>query len=132
MRATAIATPYRHLMLAPVRWNASTLTEMYFRSSQFAATHTRSSQAARLAACVCMLLLGLLLFVQSVHVHPAGSNPDQCPICVAMHSAAPVRTHAAVRMVRWHRDLVVSPRQSAPATALHCTLYKRPPPTVSA
>ncbi len=105
---------------------------MPFRSLQFAATRARARQATRLAACVCMLLLGFLLFVQSVHVHPAGSNPDQCPICVAMHSAVPVRTHAAVRMVRWHRDLIVAPRQSAAAPALHCTLYKRPPPTVSA
>jgi hypothetical protein len=85
--------------------------------------------AVRATTLVCLLLLTLLTFVQVAHVHPAATDADHCPICVVMHSAAPVAAVAAA---------IVFVRASAPVPVpvLHsvvrlwnCTLFNRPPPT---
>lgn len=88
------------------------------------------NRVIRCAVFCCIALLALLMFVQSAHVHPAGSNPDQCPICIAMHSAAPVQSNAAVLTSAWHSELVISHLPQALATELHYTLYNRPPPSL--
>jgi hypothetical protein len=41
-------------------------------------------------ALVCVALLALLSFVQVTHLHSDQTDADQCPLCVVMHSAAPV------------------------------------------
>ncbi len=99
-------------------------------NSSHAASLAEHSQALRISAYVCIVLLAFLMFVQAAHVHPAGSNPDQCPICIAMHSAAPVRSHAAVLTSTWHSELVIQYRARTLATELHCKLYNRPPPSL--
>jgi len=80
------------------------------------------------AALVCLALLALLTVAQVVHVHPLDSNADQCQLCVAMHSAAPVAVTAAV---------VVLVEMGAPAAAIENRsairfrfpqLFIRPPP----
>ena len=47
-------------------------------------------------AVVCLVLLALLTVVQVTHIHPTESAADQCPLCISMHSAAPVAVAAAV------------------------------------
>ena len=88
----------------------------------------RNPWVTRTTSLICVLLLSLLTFVQVAHVHPAATDVDHCPICVVMHSAAPVaavapavafvHTVAAVPVPVLH--LVVRP--------WHCTLFNRPPP----
>ena len=49
---------------------------------------------------VCLLLLALLTVVQVAHVHSVETAADHCPLCIAMHSAAPVAVTAAGSLVR--------------------------------
>ncbi len=94
-------------------------------------TSIARQRAIRRAVFCCIALLSLLMFVQAAHVHRVGSNPDQCPICIAMHSAAPVPSHAVVRTSTWHTELVILYHAQALATELHCALYNRPPPSLT-
>jgi hypothetical protein len=77
---------------------------------------------------VCLVLLALLAVVQVAHVHPLESDADHCPLCIVMHSAAPVAVAAAV---------VVLVKIGAPAPVFavraavrlwHPKLFTRPPP----
>jgi amino acid transporter len=61
----------------------------------------RKSRRARpgalpMAALLCLFLLALLAVVQVAHMHPLDSDSDHCPLCIAMHTAAPVAVFAAV------------------------------------
>jgi len=47
-------------------------------------------------ALVCVALLALLAFVQVTHLHSNQTDADQCPLCIVMHSAAPVTPAVAV------------------------------------
>ena len=51
--------------------------------------------ALPVATVVCMILLALLTVVQVAHVHPVDSDADHCPLCIVMHTAAPVAVTAA-------------------------------------
>jgi hypothetical protein len=92
-------------------------------------TGERGPWTLRATSLICLVLLTLLTFVQVVHFHPTATDADRCPICVVMHSAAPVAVVAAA---------IVFARASAtvPVPAVHivvrpwpCTLFNRPPPT---
>jgi hypothetical protein len=48
------------------------------------------------ATVVCLILLALLTVVQVAHIHSLESDADHCPLCIAMHTAAPVAVMAAV------------------------------------
>ena len=96
-------------------------------------TETRSGNRRKLkglpaATVVCLVLLALLAVVQVAHVHPLESDADHCPLCIVMHSAAPVAVAAAV---------VVLVKIGAPAPVFavraavrpwHPKLFTRPPP----
>jgi len=84
--------------------------------------------AMRAASLLCLLLLTLLTFVQVAHVHPAATDADHCPICVVMHSAAPVAAVAAT--IVFVRASVPVPVPVLPSVIRpwHCTLFNRPPP----
>ena len=77
---------------------------------------------------VCLILLTLLAVAQVAHVHPVDTDADHCPLCIVMHSAAPVAAApAAVILVQ------VGPR--APSIEVrdlirhwHPKLFTRPPP----
>jgi len=80
------------------------------------------------ATVVCLLLLALLAVVQVAHVHPVGSDSDNCPLCIVMHTAAPVAVTAAV-------VVLVAMESSAPVFEAHTLtrywhpqLFTRPPP----
>jgi hypothetical protein len=85
---------------------------------------------ATAVAVVCLILLALLAVVQVAHVHPLSSDADNCPLCIVLHSAAPVA--AAVAVV-----ILVQLGAAAPVVETHSvarpwqpTLFTRPPPTV--
>lgn len=92
---------------------------------------TGRQRAVRCAVFCCIALLALLMFVQAVHVHPVGSNPDQCPICVAMHSAAPAATPTAVVVLAHASTPILPVVLFAAARPWHYTLYNRPPPVIA-
>lgn len=88
----------------------------------------RGSGLRRATSLVCLLLLTLLAFVQVAHFHPAATDADHCPICVVMHSAAPVAAvAAAIVMIRATEPLAVLDVVSV-IRPWHCTLFNRPPP----
>lgn len=77
---------------------------------------------------VCLLLIALLAAVQVTHVHLVDSNPASCPLCVAMHSAAPVAVAtAAVVLVELGFTTPVA-KARASARRPHRTFFIRPPP----
>jgi hypothetical protein len=88
----------------------------------------RNPWVVRATSLICLLLLSLVAFVQVAHVHPTASDADHCPICVVMHSAAPVAAVApAVVFVRTVAAVPV-PVQHLVVRPWHCTLFNRPPP----
>ncbi|MGA2561075.1 MAG: hypothetical protein ABSF17_15490 [Terracidiphilus sp.] len=85
-------------------------------------------RALPLMTIVCLLLLALLTVVQVAHVHSVETAADHCPLCIAMHSAAPVAvTAAVVILVPMERP---APELSAPNITRHWhpQLFTRPPP----
>ena len=49
---------------------------------------------------LCMALLALLTVIQVAHVHSINTDADHCPLCIALHTAAPVATAtAAVELI---------------------------------
>jgi TRAP-type C4-dicarboxylate transport system permease small subunit len=77
---------------------------------------------------VCLILLALLAVAQVAHLHTTDSDADHCPICIMMHSAAPVAiAAAAVVLVQVGRQTLPVAERTA-VRYLHPTLYIRPPP----
>jgi hypothetical protein len=77
---------------------------------------------------VCLILLALLTVVQVTHMHPLDSDADHCPLCVAMHTAAPVAVAAVVVVL-----VEVGSREPLfePLVVVHHRhpkLFTRPPP----
>jgi hypothetical protein len=77
---------------------------------------------------VCLVLLALLTVVQVAHVHPLDSDSDHCPLCIVMHTAAPVAVAAAI-------IVLVQVETRAPVLETHTVtrywhpqLFTRPPP----
>jgi hypothetical protein len=81
---------------------------------------------------VCLALLALLTVVQVAHTHPLSSAADRCPLCLVMHTAAPVAAMGAVIvLVQIERSALVF----APRTVIrhwHPKLFTRPPPAARA
>ncbi len=94
-------------------------------------TSIARQRAIRRAVFCCIALLTLLMFMQAAHVHPVGSNTDQCPICVAMHSAAPAATPTAVVVLAHASTPILPVVLFAAARPWHYTLYNRPPPVIA-
>ncbi len=77
---------------------------------------------------LCVVLLALLAVVQVAHIHSLDSDADHCPLCIVMHTAAPVAVTAAV-------VVLVQIQSSAPVFEprtivrhWHPKLFTRPPP----
>jgi hypothetical protein len=82
----------------------------------------------RLTTLACLLLLILMTFVQVAHVHSTATDADHCPICVVMHSVAPVAAvAAAIVLVHGSEPLAVHKAVSV-IRPWHCSLFNRPPP----
>ena len=84
--------------------------------------------AWRATSLICVVLLTLLTFVQVAHVHPAATDADHCPLCVVMHSAAPVAAvAAAIHIVHGSAPVPVRVVHGV-VRRWHCTMFSRPPP----
>ena len=83
----------------------------------------------RATTLLCVLLLTLMTLVQVAHVHPASVDPDHCPLCVVMHSAAPVAVVAPAIVFVTGTAPVPVPSAHSVVRPWHCTLFNRPPPT---
>lgn len=78
---------------------------------------------------VCLVLMALLAVVQVAHSHPLESDADHCPLCIVMHSAAPVVVAAAVVvLVKLEAQAPVSEARAV-VRYWHPKLFTRPPPT---
>ena len=80
---------------------------------------------------MCLILMALIAVVQVAHVHLNRSDANQCTLCVAMHSAAPVEAVAAaiVLVQLGFSEPVVQARSIV--RHWHPQLFTRPPPTES-
>jgi hypothetical protein len=77
---------------------------------------------------LCLALLALLAFAQVAHTHSIDNDADHCPLCVVMHSAAPVAVAApVVVMVEVEAATPVFEPQSV-TRPWHAQLFIRPPP----
>jgi TRAP-type C4-dicarboxylate transport system permease small subunit len=56
----------------------------------------RVRPTAYVVVLVCLALLALLTFIQVAHVHTVNTDADHCPICVVLHTAAPLALAAAI------------------------------------
>ena len=90
----------------------------------------RRAKTGRLpvAPVVCLLLLTLLAVVQVAHVHQVDTDADHCPLCIVMHTAAPVAVTAAI-VVLVHVERCVPTFEAQTVTRYwHPQLFTRPPP----
>jgi hypothetical protein len=83
---------------------------------------------SKAAVLVCLVLLALLAVVQVAHIHSFDSSADQCPLCIAMHSAAPVAAIAAAIILIRIQGATKVYEASAIVRHWHPKLFTRPPP----
>lgn len=77
---------------------------------------------------VCLVLLALFTVAQVAHVHSVDSDADHCPLCVMLHTAAPVAVAApAVVLVQIELTAPVL-EERAITRNWHPQLFTRPPP----
>ena len=79
-------------------------------------------------AVLCLALLALLTVAQVAHTHAVASDADHCPLCIVLHTAAPVAVAAPV-------VTLVQVATAAPVFQVrevsrywHPQLFTRPPP----
>jgi len=103
------------------------LTELttWMRSNRYA-----RPRAFAMVVLLCVALLALLTVIQVAHVHSINTDADHCPLCIALHTAAPVATAtAAVELI--HIEGVAAVNAIRPvATICDEQLFIRPPPRV--
>lgn len=81
------------------------------------------------AVIVCLVLLALLAVAQVAHVHSFDTDADHCPLCIVMHSAAPVAVAAiTIILVRVGIPAPVMAVRAAAPSFWHASLFIRPPP----
>lgn len=98
------------------------------RANPFSTDRGAGLGAVSFAAVVCLVLIALLAVAQVAHFHTNASDADHCPVCIMLHSAAPVEVAAAVVVfVRIGMETALRERCLA-ARSCHSTVYIRPPP----
>jgi hypothetical protein len=85
-------------------------------------------QALRVVTLLCIVLLALFTVAQVAHVHSDETAADHCPLCISMHSAAPVE--AAVAAPVLVQIGVSAPLIETQTVVRHrdSKLFIRPPP----
>jgi len=78
---------------------------------------------------VCLVLLALLAVVQVAHMHPFERDADRCPLCIVMHTAAPVAMAAAVVVLIQIQSSAPVFEARAAVRHWHPKLFTRPPPS---
>jgi hypothetical protein len=81
-------------------------------------------------ALVCLALLAFLTIAQVTHTHAVSSDTDHCPLCIVMHTAAPVVVAAAI--INLVQVAVAAPVVEVRRVCRHwhAQLFTRPPPAV--
>lgn len=84
-----------------------------------------------MVAVVCVVLLALLAVAQVTHTHQGVTDADHCPLCIVMHTAAPVLTAAAsIALIQVAVTAPVLEVRRATRNR-HSQLFTRPPPLAS-
>jgi hypothetical protein len=97
--------------------------------ANFRSQRSAKPPALPLFTVVCLVLLALLAVVQVAHVHTTDSDADHCPLCIVMHTAAPVAV-AAAAIVLVHIETATVVFEPLTITRYwHPKLLTRPPPT---
>lgn len=81
-----------------------------------------------LAGVVCLLLASLLAVIQVTHIDPIGTNTNLCPVCVMLHSAAPVTPAAPVMVLVALGQAEAILRPLAGSRFWRPRFFTRPPP----
>jgi hypothetical protein len=84
--------------------------------------------ALPVATLVCLILLTLLVVAQVAHVHQVDTDADHCPLCIVMHSAAPVAVAAAVVVLVQIESAAPVFEARTVTRHWHPKLFTRPPP----
>lgn len=98
-------------------------------------TWMRSDRRARprayaVVVVVCLVLLALLAVIQVAHVHSVNTDADHCPLCIVLHTAAPISA-AVVAIVLVQLESIELLAAVFPiATRWHPQLFIRPPPSL--
>jgi len=96
--------------------------------AHFRREHRAKPGALPAVTVVCLVLMALMAVVQVAHVHPLESDADHCPLCIVMHSAAPVAVTAAeVVLVKIETSAPVFEARAV-TRHWHPKLFTRPPP----
>ena len=99
-------------------------------------TWMRSDRRARprayvVVVVVCLALLALLTVIQVAHVHSVETDADHCPLCIVLHTAAPVAA-AVIAVLMVQLEAVTPVVLVRPVKMIwHRQLFIRPPPRVS-
>ena len=96
--------------------------------AQIRRLHSRRPGALQAATVVCFFLMALLAVVQVAHIHPQESDADHCPLCIVMHTAAPVVVAAAVVVLVKIEVHATVFETRAVIRHWHPKLFTRPPP----
>lgn len=80
-------------------------------------------------AVVCLVLLALLSVAQVAHSHQGVSDADHCPLCIVMHTAAPVAATAVLVALVQVATALPTLEVRGVARNWHPQLFTRPPPT---
>jgi hypothetical protein len=78
---------------------------------------------------LCLFLLALLAVVQVAHMHTTESDADHCPLCIVMHTAAPVAVAPAVVVLVHIQASAPVPEARGVVRHWHPKLFTRPPPS---
>jgi hypothetical protein len=83
----------------------------------------------RVAIAVCLVLLMLLAVVHVAFAHSVDTDADHCPLCIVMHSVAPLLVMiVTVLLVRIEAARPVLVEIRALVQYWHPILFTRPPP----
>lgn len=77
---------------------------------------------------VCLLLMTVLATIQTTHEHKVGANTSCCPLCIVLHTAAPVTpTAAVIVLVRFEAPALIL-KSRAIVRYWRPKYFTRPPP----
>lgn len=79
-------------------------------------------------ALVCLALLALLSVAQVAHTHQGVNDADHCPLCIVMHTAAPVAATAALIALVQMASALPFLEVHGVTRNWHPQLFTRPPP----
>ena len=100
-------------------------TELHTRSQGNGRPRSRTFAAV---AVVCLVLLALLAVAQVAHTHQGTTDADHCPLCIVMHTAAPVvATPAVIALVQVATSVPVLEIRRVTRN-WHPQHFTRPPP----